>query len=397
MSNPPTRAKELKSHLPAMRPYAEALAIYVASRFIVLMGVFFSTQFVPQKPGDFWNSTPKWYRFFLRYDSGWYLTIAGTGYSYNGDIMTQQSVVFYPLYPLLARGLHYVFGMDLNLAVLLVANLSAVIAIVLLYRLVSLQYDKAVALYTVALISLFPTSFFFSAGYTESLTFLLIVLTFLSINSKRFLLAACCAGLASASRATGVLLLLPLLWELWRNSPQRDWRLATRIVGYSVIATSGLWIFMIWLWKHFGNPLVFAQNQRAWEVTGQHNSLFKVITLQPFYQHLGDIVHTGPMPNSVDPWIFLIFLGLVIFFHKRVPVSFSLFALGVILLPYLTRTGGELGFQSMSRYLLLAFPVFTIMARLLKKSLWASLTITAIFAAVLFMYSAMFSQWYWIG
>jgi len=50
-----------------------------------------------------------------------------------------------------------------------------------------------------------------------------------------------------------------------------------------------------------------------------------------------------------------------------------LFALGVVVVPYLTRT---LKFTSMIRYILLAFPVFIVMAKLCTDRLWLALCIT---------------------
>jgi Dolichyl-phosphate-mannose-protein mannosyltransferase len=364
----------------------------------VLLSVFFSFKFVPQNPsGAFWNANPHWYRFFLRYDSGWYLTIARHGYSYTGDNLTQQSVTFYPLYPLLSRLLHNVFGIDYNAAVLLVANISIVLAIIFLYQLVSEDYGKRVALYTVTLLSFFPTAFFFSAGYTESLSLLLIVATLWLLKHQRFLLACCCAGLATGTRSTGVILLLPILWELWRHSSGKPLQLIPKAIGYSLLATSGLWLYMIYLWKKFGSPMVFAENLRAWELGGQNNDFVSVLTLRPFFDHLDDIFYEGPLPNAIDPWIFLAFFVLLIWFRKRISVSYFLFALGVLLLPYVTRSGGSLGFQSFLRYLVLAFPVFIIIADLVKEKTWAVLTLVGLFGGMLFMYSAMFAQWYWIG
>ncbi|OLE60898.1 MAG: hypothetical protein AUI36_11995 [Cyanobacteria bacterium 13_1_40CM_2_61_4] len=125
--------------------------------------------------------------------------------------------------------------------------------------------------------------------------------------------------------------------------------------------------------------------------------MLNAVTLRPFYEHLGDIGATGPYPNSLDPWFFLAFAALLIVFRKKVSLSFWSYALGVLLLPYLTRSGGVFGFQSFMRYLLLAFPVFIIMGRLFEERLWLGLSVTAICAGFLFMYSAMFAQWYWIG
>ncbi len=45
---------------------------------------------------------------FAAWDSGWYWTIARHGYRYNAG--GQSSIAFFPLYPLLMRGLARPFG-----------------------------------------------------------------------------------------------------------------------------------------------------------------------------------------------------------------------------------------------------------------------------------------------
>jgi hypothetical protein len=67
------------------------------------------------------------------------------------------------------------------------------------------------------------------------------------------------------------------------------------------------------------------------------------------------------------------------------------------MLPYLTITGGPLKFGSMTRYILLAFPIFIVMAKLCKNRLWLVPCIAELFGAMLFTYSAMYAQWYWVG
>jgi hypothetical protein len=153
---------------------------------------------------------------------------------------------------------------------------------------------------------------------------------------------------------------------------------------------------MLFLWTSFKSPLAFWKGQRAW-LEGQEvsSNLFQVLTLRPF-AYLGALFVEGPNPNTLDPWWFLLFLILIVLFRKRLPVSFILFALGVLLLPYITLSGG-LGFRSFTRYIILAFPVFIIFGELTRKRTWAGLALLGIFAAMLFMYTAMFAQWYWAG
>jgi hypothetical protein len=393
----PLKTETIKRYWLVSQPYLATLVIFLSSRLLVLLAVFFSRLYVPQNPnGEYWNANPHWYRFFLRYDSGWYLTIARHGYRFDGNNLAQQPIVFYPVYPLLARFFHYAFGMDYNAAVFMVANVSILLAVLVCYRLLSEDYGKQVSYTAIALLSFFPTSYFFSAGYTESLTFLLIVTTLLLLKHKRFLLASCFAGLAAGTRATGLVLLLPILWELWRYYRPQPARLLAYAAGCMVLATSGFWLFVIFLWKSFGSPLAFASNQQAWDA-GHSGDLLRAVTLRPFVEHLSDILYEGPVPNALDPWMFILFFALLVFFRKRISTSFVLFALGVLLLPYFTRAGSTVGFQSMLRYLVLAFPVFIIMADLVKERAWAAFSLLGLFAGMLFMYSAMFAQWYWIG
>ena len=59
-----------------------------------------------------WSAGPFWYHQLLQWDSEWYFKIVTEGYRYNGDPTVQQNIVFYPLYPMLARGLAAISGLD---------------------------------------------------------------------------------------------------------------------------------------------------------------------------------------------------------------------------------------------------------------------------------------------
>ena len=67
---------------------------------------------------------------------------------------------------------------------------------------------------------LFPTSVLLSAGYTEPLELLLVVLFFIVLKQQHYLSAALFAGLAVADRSTGIVLLPVLVWEMWRMRPE---------------------------------------------------------------------------------------------------------------------------------------------------------------------------------
>jgi Gpi18-like mannosyltransferase len=378
------------------RSYFSALLILFTSRLIVALAFVFSAKFVRRVGDIFPDVTPRWYRYLLRWDASWYLKIAGEGYSsYNGNDLVQQSMAFPPLYPLISRAVAVILGISDGVSLLVVANISIVIAVLLTFKLVKEDFGDETALYAVAALSFFPTSLFFSAGYTESLALLLTVSCFLLLKKKRFVLASVLISLTLATRPTSVVLMLVLVWELWRGFSGDLRRLATIGASCLIIATSGLWMYMIYLWVVFNRPLAAVTSHRAWHGSGSVREFVQILTLQPF-RRLVDILELGPFPIPLAPWFFLLFVLLLAFFHKRLPTSYALYAMGVLLTPYIIASG-NVGFGSFPRYQLLAFPIFIIIGDRFKRWSWLRLSIIGLFAAMLFMYTAFYAQYFWIG
>lgn len=378
-------------------PYASIMAILISSRLVVLLALIFSSTFVQRPAGAiFTDVTPRWYRYFLRWDAGWYLKIATEGYSYNGDNMVQQPVVFYPFYPLISKSLASVLNISEAAALLIVSNVALSLAVPLLFRFIRQGHGDRVAFFAMACLCFFPSSLFFSAGYTESLALLFIAGFFLLLGKKHYLLASAVAGLAAGTRFTGLVLLLPLSIELWRNFSGDPKRLARLAVPCWILTTSGLWVYMLYLWIAFNSPLAFAFATRAWR-TGDavEGGVFAALMLRPFY-HLGEVFTSGPSPYTLSSWFFVFFVALLIAFRKRLSFPLWIYGMATLLLPYFT-VSSEVGFRSLTRYSLMAFPVFIVLGELFKKSMWLGLSVLGLFSAMLFMYSAFYFQFYWAG
>jgi Gpi18-like mannosyltransferase len=372
-------------------PYFWAISIFLCSRAVVALGLVFSQKYLPFQP-DVWSAGPFWYHQLLQWDSEWYFKIVTEGYRYNGDPTIQQNIVFYPLYPMLARGLAAISGLTPANALLLVSNVAGSLAIVVLFKLVREEFGSRLALTTIALLSFFPTSVLLSAGYTEPLVLLLIVLFFLILKRKYYLSAALLAGLAVADRSTGIVLLPVLLWEMWRNRDQRPFLPA--LLPCILLATSGIWLFMIYLWSAFGTPLAFSDGQAAFhQGTTLATRLIAALKFEPF---------TRMMLNDWNPWgqaswFTLLFIVLIVVGWSRLPSTWTLFAMGVLLLPYLTLSGGPAGFVSMSRFNLVSFPLFVVLADLGLRAKWLLAGVIGLFGASLFMNTVLFSRRIWIG
>ena len=373
-------------------PYLKALAIYLCSRLVVFLGVVFGKAYIALG-NDTWLGGTQWYHRLLRWDSEWYKIIASEGYKYNGDPSLTQTVVFYPLYPALCRLVSEALSIEVVDSMLLVANLAAVAAVLLLFKLVRERFGDGTALATVTMISFFPSSIFLSAGYTEPLALLLMVSFFLAVARHRFLAAAMLAGLAVATRSSGIVLFPVLLWELWRCRSPR-WFLV-EVVPLSIIATSGLWLYSIYLGFAFGHPMAFADGQAAFhENTTMSARLLSALTLEPFSKlNLTDV-----SPAGLDQWFTLLFIALIVCsWFAGISRGMTLFAAMVLTLPYLTLCGGPAGFTSMARFNIVSFPLFVVMALLTERWRWVVPGIVGIFGGLLLMYAALFSQWQWIG
>src|ERR1700694_3402196 len=372
-------------------PYFWAILIFLCSRVVVALGLLFAQKYTPIDAGV-WSAGRSWYHQLLQWDSEWYFKIVTDGYRYNGDPTIQQNIVFYPLYPMLARGLAAISGISAPNALLLVANISGFCAILLLFKLVREKFRDDLGLASVALLSFFPTSVLLSAGYTEPLELLLIVSFFLVLKRKRYVVAALFAGLAIADRSTGILLSPILLWEMWCNLDRKRFLLA--FIPCALIATSGLWLFMSYLWLEFGNPFVFSEGQAAFTGgTTLGGRLVSALKLDPFSRMILDDWN----PWGLDSWFTLAFIVLISIGCFRLCVSWTLFAIGVLLLPYLTLSGGPSGLVSMSRFNLVSFPLFVTMAHLGLRARWLMIGAIGLFSAALFMDAALFARRIWIG
>src|SRR3954464_3353469 len=152
-----------------------------------------------------------------RWDSVWYLTIAGSGYAGS-----TARAAFFPLYPVLVHGLGTVFGGShaaLLLAAFAVSIAAFLAALARLYRLPELDLGRRLARPTLLLLAVFPAAVYFGAPYAESLFLLLAVGAFYAPRPDRRAWAGACAGLASASRSAGLLLVVPLAMIWWGSRP----------------------------------------------------------------------------------------------------------------------------------------------------------------------------------
>jgi hypothetical protein len=341
-----------------------------------------------------------WIYSWANFDGVHYLTIARKGYFGTGLIQA-----FFPVYPLLVKNLN-IFD-NLLLTGLLISNLFSIIFIILFYFFLKEFFNHQKSLLIIAIFMLFPTSFFLGSFYTESIFLSMVVGSFLAAHKKKWWLAGILAALASATRVVGIILVPALLVEFFFpfefslqkiraiNFKEKIWSLR-KLINLSWIGAGslGLLFYMFYLNKTYYDPLYFFHVQDEFGGIRQENlilypqvvwrSLKILWTARPFdFKYLAYFQEflTGTLGLALILWGFV----------KKIKLSYLVFALGVFLVPPLTGT-----FSSMPRYILVCFPIFIVLADLLKnkKTLWTYLTISGI---LLIINTILFIQGYWVA
>lgn len=271
------------------------------------------------------------------FDGAHYLKLASVGY------VDQGTQAFFPAYPLLIR-LFHAFGISYFASGVVLSLICLVLAIV------ALHYLLGKSIWSIALLALaLPTSFYFGAIYTESLFLLQTVVFFLLLKQGRYPWAALLAGIASGTRLAGSLLVISLLVEIYPHLKKRP-----LLLLLLPLSLSGLFGYMYFLWRQFGDPLAFIHVQSMF---GAGRSGGEIVLLpQVIYRYLKILLTVSPISllfqrALLELVVASCFLVILIRRWRVLPLSWSIYLLGSILLPTLSGT-----LSSLPRYALVLAP-----------------------------------------
>ncbi len=357
--------------------------------FLCLLTVFLPRFGLPKKEGyNYWemrvvNPPFLWSR--ANFDGIHYLDISRKGY----DIHQQ---AFFPFYPSLIKRLAPLLGGRDLLAGVLLSNFCLLAMLYFLYRLVLLDYKEAVARRSLIFLLVFPTSFFLSAVYNESLFLLLAVLSFYGARKGKWLLAGIAGALASYTRFVGVFIFPALLYEWWQQKTDKP-RIKYQSLLPLLLIPLGLLNYMKFLWKNYQDPLLFLHAQPYF---GVGRSGGKIILLyQVFWRYWKMILTTRADILYFTVWLELIaaigFLFLLILsYQRKIRPAYLIFAALAYLTPTFSGT-----FSSLPRYVLVLFPCFIYLGTIKSKILSRSLLI--VFSLLLIISSLLFFRGYWVS
>jgi hypothetical protein len=198
------------------------------------------------------------------------VAVAQYGYGNPVSPSPQGGLGFFPVFPLLMRGLAAVAGQGrepgaLAIAGIVIANGSLITGAVLLSKLAADQVGPAVALDAVLLLLVAPFSHFFSAAYSESFFLALLLGSLVLARAQRWWLAGLVAGIASGTRLVGVLLLPALLLLAFRERARRR-----DLIALCLLSPSGLVGFFGYCWWKFDDALIYFDAQSEWGGWSEH-------------------------------------------------------------------------------------------------------------------------------
>jgi hypothetical protein len=359
---------------------AFVLAVYAASRLFYLISGSLLAYLVPTSsfqrvtldvPSRSMNIWSHW-------DGEHYVKLAMGGYLNSPDNV---SPAFFPMYPLLLRSFAELFGGPISKEALsvwgpLISLLFLPFALYFMYHIVLEGWEERVARGTVLILAFFPTTFFLNAAYTESLFLALSAGSLWAMRVRKDLLVACVlAGFAAATRNVGIFLVVPLMYEWIKDVQRFRWRGV-----YLLLAPGGLFAYMVYLWVRFGDPLRFYWAQESWgrQATGPLDTAGRAWwtavegagrLLDPdLWAHpsLSNVANQLAGASNFFNLAFFVFAMVVLLVGLRyLPLSLTVY--GLLLVAPATLFGTqESPLMGTPRYVLVAFPVFIVLALLLR-------------------------------
>jgi Gpi18-like mannosyltransferase len=320
---------------------------------------------------------------FSRWDSPHYMFIAENGYVNEGD--PANFIVFFPLYPLLVKLITFDFAY-VNLSGLIVANLCSIAVVIYLFKLAKLDYSDSVAKKAVLYLSVFPTAYFLSAAYTESLFLALVIASLYYARDSKWPLVGFLGLFAALTRIAGLLLLPVLVVEYFH---QKEWKIkaADLKLFWTSLPVFGFLAYLIINYLVTGGFFTFMEIERVhWYQT-----------LDPLGGLSGAVgwLASNDFPKNLTlgyaQVLFAVFGLLMVFagYKAKLRPSYQVYSLLTWMLSISTGL-----WISVPRYILTMFPMFTILA-LYSQNKIVTITTVAVSSAALGYFTWLFASGAW--
>ncbi len=345
---------------------------------------------------------------WLNFDARHYLDIAVNG-SYEPVYMNVDGIettfqhvrrVYFPLFPFVT---HFVtFGGVINPVFMgLLLNYALTIgSLYVMYKLFAKEFSEKVAIRSITLLLLFPTSFYLVAYYSEALYLFLTLLVFYFLHSRKYVETAVSVALASLTRLVGIALLPVLLYDIW-CSFKKD----KRIPFMYALAPLGVLSYLAYSYFDTGNAMVFLSSMQS-DTFAREPSLFgPLLMIRDLVGHvLTPGRHVGQMHRYLAEIMELVSVIVLVGATyigftsngsskkdsvKPLKKTYIVYMVSYILIMLVSGST-----TSLHRYVMVVFPIYPVIAqRLSEKQYYAWLAVSGVLFVIL---SSLFLRGYWV-
>ena len=374
--------------------------LFLTWRAILFLPIIIANQFVKYREGYAYTSINYFIEksqnivsnFLLspwaNFDGIYYLLIAEKGYTVNAG--------FFPLFPIIIHLITSVFGNILEFdprqyfTAIFLVSLFFLCALIVLYKLINLDYKSNIAILSIIFILLFPTSFFFAATYSESLFFLLLVLSFYFARKKNWILASIFGMFLTVTRPVGIAIFPALLYEFYVSEKTL---IKSKMIALLAIPI-GLISYCLYNLHKWGNAFYFIEAQGNFQNNREVSQI--ILFPQTIFRYLKIFFTVSPRQYEWFIAIFelsaFIFASIMLYIarRKKVRLSYLIFSIIAFLIPVSTGT-----FSGLPRYILVLFPIFIALA--LTQNRTFKIFYAALSVILLFVLIALFSKGYFIA
>lgn len=368
------------------------LLIFFSWRIFLFAVVVLSMTFLSYRANNdftniyFYNNNQKYFEVlwpFYNFDGVHYFNIATRSYV--------DELRFMPLFPFTIFSFSKLTTLSVFSSGIFLSFIYFVFLIFVFYKLLELDYPKENETKFKTLLSLifFPTSFFFFAVYTESLFLLLSLFAIFLARKNKFLLACFVGMFLSVTRLTGILIFIPILYEMYIAK-----KISIKNMSFFMLLPLLLFLYAYYNYIKFADPLFF---MKAHSMLGNSREsttvVFPLITLFRYFKIL-----TTVSPNIYEFYValievfsFFVSLFLLIFAYiKNVRLSYILYAIFSLSIPILSGT-----LTGYPRYMLIAFPMYILLGMIKNNKIFYA--IIFVFALLQILLFSLFVRGHFVG
>ncbi|WP_328302408.1 glycosyltransferase family 39 protein [Streptomyces sp. NBC_00435] len=293
-----------------------------------------------------------------RWDSVYYLNIADHGYSsamvpacHIGGPTCK--LAFFPVYPLLTRGLSAVTGAPADWTAWALSLVASLLAAWGIFAVAEKLHNARVAFFAVALYAVVPHALVLSMAYTEPVFVALAAWAVYAVLTHRWPTAGVLALLAGATRPSGSAVVAAVVLCALRalfTGRERDgtrWA-AVRPWAAVLLAPLGWLAFFAWVGQRMGRWDGYFAEQRQWGSTFD-GGVYTVRSLRELLTRPALTLDQVVVAATVVTAVVLLF----VLTRRRPPAAVWIYTALLVLIA----VGGAGFFHSKARFLLPAFPL----------------------------------------